>query len=310
MPKKELNPADYISPLYINGLQGRMLNMPSSRHNKKREILLLYGVHSSIERMFGLVEELCKYGNVTLPDMPGMGGMDSLYKIGQKPDLDTMADYLAAFVKMRYSRRRVTILGFSLGFVVATRMLQKHPELAKKVDLVISIVGFTHYQEFKFKRSSYLLMRYTSSILSNRFMAWVVRTFFLRGPFIYLVYTLVADRHSKFKDADKKERNRRIAFEIILWKINDIRTYMDLGITMLTVNLCNSRVKLPVYHVAVDSDQYFDNYVVEQHMGVIYSEVHVVKTKLGAHMPTVVASAKEVAPFIPAKIRSLLASSS
>jgi hypothetical protein len=121
----------------------------------------------------------------------------------------------------------------------------------------------------------------------------------------------VADKHTKFMDADKAERRRRVAFEVILWKINDIRTYMDVAIIMLTLNLCKSgQIDLPIYHVAVDSDQYFDNYVVEQHLGVIYNDVHVVKTKLGAHMPTVVATAKEVAPFIPAKIRRLLSSPS
>lgn len=308
MAKNKLNPADYIRPLYINGLQGRVLSMPANRP-RKREILLLYGTHASIERMQGLVEELRKYGNVTLPDLPGMGGMDSFYKIGQQPDLDTMADYLAAFVKMRYSRRRVTILGVSLGFVIATRMLQKYPELAKKVDLVVSIVGFAHHDEFKFSKRNYVFMRTAAKIFSQPFPAWFVKTFVLRSPFIRGTYALVADNHSKFKDADKSERRKRVDFEIDLWKMNDVRTYMQTGHIMLTLDLCKQKVNLPVHHVAVDNDQYFDNYVVEQHLGVIYTEVQVTKAKLGAHMPTVVASAKEVAPFIPPKLRRLLAAS-
>src|SRR5260370_9518477 len=115
-----LVPADFIVPLNMNGLQGRMLTM-TARRGKKREMVLIYGHHSSLERWFGLAQVLNRYGSVAMPDLPGFGGMDSLYKIGQKPTVDAMADYLAAFVKMRYKRRRVTIVGMSYGLVVATR---------------------------------------------------------------------------------------------------------------------------------------------------------------------------------------------
>ena len=93
-------PAENVVALNMNGLRGRMLSLPAKK-NKKREIMLVYGHHSSLERMYGLAEVLNDYGSVTLPDLPGFGGMDSFYKIHEKPDMDTMADYLATFVKMR-----------------------------------------------------------------------------------------------------------------------------------------------------------------------------------------------------------------
>ena len=86
-----------------------------------------------------------------MPDLPGFGGMDSFNSIGRTPTIDEYADYLAAFVKMRYRRKKVTIIGISFGFVVATRMLQRYPELASKVDIVVSIVGFMHKTDFLFK---------------------------------------------------------------------------------------------------------------------------------------------------------------
>ena len=86
---------------------------------------MLYGHHSSLERVYGLAEDMSQYGNVTIPDYPGFGGMDSFYKIGMKPTLDNLADYLATFVKLRYRGKKVTIVGMSLGFVIATRMLQR-----------------------------------------------------------------------------------------------------------------------------------------------------------------------------------------
>lgn len=306
MAKNAQSFGDYIEDINMNGMQGRMLRLPSSHKTRNREILMIYGHHASIERMQGLAEELSKYGNVTVPDLPGLGGMDSFYKIGKKPTLDNMADYLASFVRMRYKRKKVAILAMSFGFIVATRMLQRHPSLIKKVDLLVSIVGFVHYQDFRYNPKTYNMLRWGSSLLSRRTPSWIIQNLLLRGPIIRATYNAVADKHVKMKDASDAERNKRINFEIILWKINDIRTYMDNGITMLTLDLCNQRVNMPVYHVAVADDRYFDNQVVEQHLNVIFSEVYIVPSKMDGHAPTVVATAKEAAPFIPNKIRRLL----
>ena len=298
--------ADFIVPLYMNGLQGRMLRLPPPA-NKKREILLVYGHHASIERMFSIAEVMNRYGGVTLPDLPGFGGMESFYKIGEKPTLDNLADYLAAFMKLRYKGRRVSIMATSFGFIVTTRMLQRYPELAKKIDLLISFVGFTHKEDFKFKGWEYWGLRGWCALWSNRLPAAFMKHLLLRGPVIRGVYRLVADRHAKLKDGDAEERNARIEFEIFLWQANDIRTHMDTFITMLKVDLCNKQVDLPLYHVAVDADRYFDNHVVEQHMGVIYNDVTVLKSPLSAHAPTVIADAATASKFIPVKLKRLLA---
>jgi pimeloyl-ACP methyl ester carboxylesterase len=303
--KTSKKPADYIAPLNMNGLHGRMLYMPP-KNKKRRQILVVYGHHASLERMFGMVEELNRYGGVTLPDLPGFGGMESFYKRGEKPSLDNLADYLAAFVKLRYKRRRVTIIGMSFGFLVVTRMLQKYPELINKVDVLISLVGFSHYQDFKFNRRSYTLLRYGSSFFSNRLPAIFMRYVVLRKAVIRGAYRLVADKHSKLKDADEAERRRRVDFEIGLWHANDVRTYMDTMVTMLTVDLCNTRVDLPVYHIAVEDDRYFDNDMVGQHLNVIYKEARVVSSAMPGHAPTVIANANDAAPFIPKKIRRVL----
>lgn len=300
---------DYVHPLVMNGLSGRMLVLPS-KTKKRREILLIYGQHASLERMFSLADELSRYGNVTLPDLPGFGGMETFYKIGDQPDLDTMADYLAAFVKLRFRRKRLSILGISYGFIVATRMLQKYPELTKKVDLIVSIVGLVHHEDFKFSNKTMARARILTKLFSFRFTSWFLRIFILRGPIIRLAYAAVAKKHAKLKDATPHERKKRVDFEIILWKSNDIRTYMHSINGMLHVDLCDKRVKLSVHHVSVDGDQYFDNYEVEQHMRVIFEDFNLYEAKLGAHMPTIVASAKEVAPLIPAGLRRLLAKAS
>jgi len=305
---KPLNLEDYIEPLYMNGLQGRMLRVPAPK-GRSREILFIYGHHASLERMFGFVEFLSRYGAVTMPDLPGLGGMESFYKLGMKPSIDNLADYLAAFIKLRYKRRRVTIFGLSVGFSVVTRMLQKYPELVERVDLLVSVVGFVHKDDFNFKRRDYYLLRYGATVFSNRLPAWLLRQFLLRPFIIRATYRHFADKHVKLKDADSAERDRRINFEILLWQKNDIRTHMDIGITMLTLDLCKQQVNLPVHHIYVDSDHFLDNHIVEQHMRIIYSDFDGAKSNMNGHSQTVIATAKDVAPFFPRKIRSLLKSS-
>lgn len=303
--KAEKDIQDYIVDLNINNLNGRMLRLPAPK-NKKREILLVYGHHASIERMQGVAHEFNKYGAVTLPDLPGFGGMESFYKIGEKPTLDNLADYLAAFIRLRYKRRRLTIVAMSFGFLITTRMLQKYPDIASKVDLLVSTVGFAHKDDFILPKRIRWPLRLGASVFSRRLPSLFLKTFIIRGPVIRATYNMMADSHSKLKDGDAAERKARIEFEVVLWKINDIRTYMDTTITMLTANTCDAQVKLPVHHVAVDVDRYFDNHRVEQHLAVIYTSVDVIPAKLAAHAPTVVATAKDAAPFVPLRLRRLL----
>lgn len=170
MPQGSKQPEDYIVPLNINGLEGRMLRLPAKRPGQ-REILFIYGQHSSLERWWGLALEMNKYGALTMPDMPGFGGMTSLYKIGSSASIDNLADYLAAFIKLKYRNKKVTILAMSLGFVVATRMLQRYPELTKKVDFMASIVGFGHRDDFIFSKRRRIFYRCVSGIFARKWPA-------------------------------------------------------------------------------------------------------------------------------------------
>ena len=306
MSKRKYSPAsDYIVPLNINDLQGRMLKAPSTSM-KKREILMIYGHHSSLERMIGFAEELRRYGNVTMPDLPGFGGMDSLYSVKSKPTLDNLADYLAAFVKLRYKRKRLTIIGMSFGFLIATKMLQKYPDIAQKVDLVISVVGFVHHEDFILPNKIKLPLRVMASIFSRKVPAWFMQNFILNAPVIRLTYKLGGDKNSKLKGFNEQERKKLVDFEIILWKINDIRTYMDTTVTMFRANVCDTQIGSPVHHVAAEVDRYFDNHRVEQHLEIIYEAVYVIPVNSKVHAPTVVATPKEAAEFIPTKLRRLL----
>lgn len=305
--KPKINLKKSISVIRINRLRGRMLFLPA-RKNKKREILLLYGHHASLERMAGIAENLNRYGSVTTPDLPGFGGMDSFYKIGREPSIDDFADYLAAFVKLRFKRKRLTVVAMSFSFPIVTRMLQKYPELAKKTDLLVSCVGFVRHDDFRMPNWQQRGLRVMGRIFEKRVLAWIIRYLVLRKSVIKSIYMLVQGRHSKMKDAaNRKELNARIDAEVKLWQINDVRTRMRTMADMFSLDVCDKQVDLPVYHVSVDSDRYFDNATVEQHMRVIYKDFRGMPTTIPGHMPSIVATAEEAAPFVPAKLKRVLA---
>lgn len=310
MPSKTFEAADYIQPLNMNGLAGRMLYIPSTT-KKKREILLIYGHHASLERIAGVAEFLARYGNVTVPDLPGFGGMDSFYKIGQKADLNNMADYLASFIKLRYKNKQITIVGLSLGFMVITKTLQKYPEIARRVNLLISVVGLISKKDFRFNRRTYFALRWGSSLFSHWLTSAFVKHLILRKTLIRLGYALaegvfIKGEHSKVQNISKEERRSRIDFEVGLWQSNDVRTYMNMGVTMFTLNLAGKHVDLPVYHVLLDGDRYFDSTNVEIHMRQIYKDYIPVKVHAPTHAPSVIAEASEISHYIPPQLRKIL----
>lgn len=303
MVKTEANPADYIQPLYINGLNGRMLTLPASR-KVNREILVIYGHHALLERWWGLVQNFSDFGNVTMPDIPGFGGMDSFYKIGQKATLDNYADYMAAFIKMRYKRKRFIIVGVSFGFLVATRMLQRYPELAPRVDFLVSAAGFMRTDDFIFSRRRFLIYKYSCRLFGIRPLPFVFRYLALNGPVLRAAYARTNNAKHKFAQANGREEfDRMMDMEILLWQKNDVRTYMRTSYELLTVDNCRTQLDLPVWHVYTKDDHFFDHTIVEQHMRVVFSEFHGVPIKLKAHTVSVLADKTEAAELVPMALR-------
>jgi pimeloyl-ACP methyl ester carboxylesterase len=300
------SPADYIVPLNINGLEGRMLRIasPSSR---QRNILLIYGHHAMLERWWGLVENLNQYGNVTMPDLPGFGGMDSFYKIGKRPDIDTYADYLAAFVKLRYKRKRVTIVAISYGFVVVTRMLQRYPELTKKVDMLISIVGFVHKDDFVYPAPRRRLYAAVTRLFATRPVALLIRYLGLNKFIIKSAYSKLPNSKRRMIEVTPEEFDITMDFEVTLWQANDVRTHWLTTSEFLRLDNCDRRVNLPVMHVVSQEDHYFDNHLVEQHMRIVFSDYRRFVAKSKAHTPSILADKKDMAVLLPPALRRRLA---
>ncbi len=306
MVQREAKPAEYIHPLDMNGLAGRMLALPAPK-NRNAEILFVYGQHSSLERWWGLLKYTNRFGAVTAPDLPGFGGMESFYKLGKKPTIDNYADYLAAFMKMRYKRKKVIILGMSLGFVIATRMLQRYPELRNNVSVLVSLVGMTHYQDFRFPKARYWFYRGIGTVFSHWLPAFMFRYMFLNSFVLRKTYAHTYQAKSKFAAAKSKaEHDYFMDVEIGLWHMNDPRTHAYTTKELLTLDNCKQRLDVPLWHVDVDGDQYLDHHNVEQHLKVAFSNVHIVRSNMAHHAPSIIADEKQAAPLIPPVLRRAL----
>ncbi len=264
--------------------------------------MFVYGHHANLERYFGVAELLNKYAGVTVPDLPGFGGMDPFYKISEKATLDNFADYLAAFVKLRYRNKRFVVAGYSLGVVIITRMLQKYPELTKKIDMVVSIAGFTHTDDFKFSKKRSMIYRSGTALFSHRLPAAFFRHLILRPVYIRYIYRHMFNAKQKFRDKIGEDLQSAIEMEVLLWRGDDTRTYMATANMMFNLALPSlGHIALPIYHAGVVGDHYFNGVRVEQHMRMIYSDFILGKIITPTHAPSVVATAKEANFFVPKK---------
>lgn len=297
-------PAEYIVPLNMNGLKGRLLRLAPPK-GTKQEVLIIGGHHTSLERMYSLAQVANDYAGVTMPDLPGFGGMDSFYKIGEKPDMDTMADYLASLVKLRFKGRRLSIIAFSYGFTVVTRMLQRYPDMAKRVDILVSAVGFAHYDDFVFSKSRLFAYRTISRAFSGRVSSFLFKSIFLYPPILKLFYSRTHNAKHKYKDLSAEERKALTEFEVYLWRVNDVRTWLKTTSEFFHLNNCNQRVDLPVWHIYVEFDKYFDNSIVEQHMRVIFTDYKALKAPIKSHFPNTTSGKAEAAKLLPAGIKKL-----
>ncbi len=293
----------YITPIYMNKLKGRMLNMPKLKQTSKIDFLVIYGQKSTIEKWTNLLQELRNYGNVTMPDLPGMGGMQSFYKINDTPTIENYADYLAAFIKLRFSRKKIVIIGMSFGFVVVTRMLQKYPELTKKVELVINLSGFTHRNDLKLTSMQRKNIRLYSKLFSYHSTSKAYRGIMFED----FIFKKTYERRRKIdKSISPRERSKIIKEDYKIQKKNDSRTHMFILGEILKLNLAEESIDLPVWSLVGKYDEYLDSEIVKSHLESIYYKYHEIKLKKTTHKVENNAMTPEyMAQAVPYKLKQL-----
>ncbi len=303
MSKRFVNPADFIMPLNINGMEGRMLRLEAQNRHNKREILLIYDIQANLERWWGLAVALTHYANVTMVDLPGLGGMNSFYSIGLKPSLDNMADYIASVIKLRYKRRRLSIFGIGFGFVLANRMLQRNPEIATKVNMLVCLNGYAHKDDFKIKEVDRHIMKVYSFFASTQPLSDILKLVMFNDLALRMRYPLKIIQTKR--GGPSKEFIRR--FKIDLAKSTDLRTRMYLNLQLLNLDNCKPRLNNTLWHISTsNSTQNVNQQLVEQHFQIIFDKYIHLPTKVGGKMPLVLNDEKLAIKYLPAKVRRAL----
>ncbi len=283
------------------GRQAKLLNQ-----SKSLKIVFIYGHHSSLERVAGILLALNDFGSVYCPDLPGFGGMTSFYQINQLPTIDNLADYLADYLKQHFDGQKIVLIGLSLGFVIITRMLQKYPELNQRIKLLVSIVGFSSYLDFNFSKLRHTSYYLGSIVLDNRFFSYFFAKIILNSWFLRLFYAHTYNAKTKFINMNKTEFNQKIAFEIKLWKINDVRTWLHTAREFLTLDNTSIKINQTLFYVGAKNDNYFNQTTVMANFKKIFNSVQIYLINLTNHSPSILATKEEALTLIPAELIKLL----
>lgn len=298
-----------ITPLEINNLHGRSGFMPSSRKNARKRIVLVYGLHSSIERMQGTVQFLSDYGDVYVFDLPGIGGMDSFYSIGREPTLDNYADYLYTALRSRHLDSNVTIVAMSFGFIVATRMLQKYPLTQQWFETILSFVGFGRVQDFreyKRRQRNYLPL---TRLLSTKTGSKIIKIGLFNRVSLAIMFRVLALFNPKYKHAMDNDPIASFAMERKLWQTNDTRTRFYLYTILFTFDLTShsgQKIAVPLHDLTTPTDQYFDADKVSNTLKTLYERVSTSSANMPLHAPSIMGDADEIADIFSVQSKKVL----
>jgi pimeloyl-ACP methyl ester carboxylesterase len=266
----------FIVTLNMNGLQGRMIKIPAKKQ-PNNEVLFIYGNHSAIEDWTVVLEALTKFGKVTMPDLPGFGGMQSLYKIGEKPTINNLADYLASFIKLRYKQKKLTIFAADLGFVITTRMLQRYPEIARKVKLLVGLNGFTRHDDLNITRSRKFCFRLVGRSISSPFISWIFKALFVNHTFVNQLH-----RNKKRKlllnQLSANTFKRNFDEDLTMWKVNDLKTHAFTVSSLYKFDNCQTRIKVLTWNIVLNP-KYFKRHNMKQHLNVAFSDITIIEPK-------------------------------
>jgi pimeloyl-ACP methyl ester carboxylesterase len=266
-----------VTSLRMNNLQGRMLRV-TSKSAKQQEILVIYGRNMSIEAVEQFAFALARYGNVTVPDLPGLGGMTSFYKIKEKPTLDNYAAYLAAFIKLRYKNRRLTIVALDSGLPMAVRMLQRYPLVGTKITQIISLGGFVHRHDMASSLVKRAFNRVRHDVISSK-------------PFAAIAKATQDIKRIVTRDNAPKADTRTSAY-IDRW--------------LLSLDVCHGGTLAKLHHVYGIANVKLDEQVLEQHLLVIFKRPVFYRPKQALSLSSALADERLVRQLLPQALRNKL----
>ncbi|HLB66782.1 MAG TPA: alpha/beta hydrolase [Candidatus Saccharimonadales bacterium] len=295
-------PAKLKVPLNMNGMSGRMLYLPAKKSGQK-QTLVVYGYYSNLERMYNYAYVLNRYGSVVVPDLPGFGGMQSFYTINKRPSLDNLADYIASLIKLKFKRGPITLVGFSFGFAVVTRMLQKYPEISKRTELVISVGGFAHYKDINLSKSERRIYKMLARLLSLRLPAAIARPIALNKT---VLSRLSQDKYLNDKGLSKAQKIEASKFNTKSWHDTHLRTYAYTNTELLRLNNCLAPIDSRLWHLSLKTDTFLRKKIVKQHLRSIYGEVNCASLRPRKQNIGQIISTRDISAMLPRELKRQL----
>ncbi len=211
------------------------------------------------------------------------------------------------FFKFKFSPKQTfSLIGFSFGFLVVTKFLQKYPKSHKNIQSLISVVGFVNGSTFKFtpvRRHLYLRI---STLIETKPGAYVLRLLFLNRWLLRSFYAWTFSAKHKFKGYAHEKKKELLEMEIKLWHCNDVRTWAFTAKEMMTCDLTDKKVRHELYQLTVKSDQFLDVDSNKANLEKIYNRVVILDVELPTHAPTVIADIAEVNSLIPPALVDVL----
>lgn len=303
-------PNNEISSLEVGGLHGRQLRI-SAKKDQDRDILLVYGVHSSMERMYTTAKFHSRYGRVWTPDLPGFGGMDSFYKIGRKADINDYADYLYTYMRTyKLDTKKLRIVSMSFGFLVTTRMLQKYPELTDNIEFVVSFVGFGRTSDFSVEAFDKSYNKIALKLADTRTGSALIRALLFNKLSLRAMFTVfrLINPNPKYRHNTKEGRAKAQEMELELWSKNDARTKFHTYRVLADFDLTKGQkpIHLNLYDMITPADQYFDSKAVSKTLKKLYMQSSTYMANLKLHAPSVIGDEDDVANIYPDAIKKIL----
>ncbi|HEY2004438.1 MAG TPA: alpha/beta hydrolase [Candidatus Saccharimonadia bacterium] len=282
----------------MSGLKGRVFNHPSRKERGGRTIVFVYGIHGSLERFYGVIHYLARFGRVVAPDLPGFGGMPSFYSVGSRPSPDAYGDYLAEFIRQELPDGQLTLVGLSYGFVVITRMLARHPDLQSRADMAVSVMGLADGRDLAMSPVLRCACEALLGIARTPVLGRVLQYIITRRWLLRLMYT---DRNPKVRSLPQSLRPEIIRFESYLWNCNDMRTYGACMHELFHLRQpTGPLIKTPAHHISTPHDHWLNIDSAERHIRALYGNLTSHTSTVMKHGGLAYDSEDEAKEIIPA----------
>jgi hypothetical protein len=195
--------------------------------------------------------------------------MDSFRRVGRKGTIEDYAEYLASFVQLRFKRRRVTIIAIGSGLAMVVRMCQRYPEIAKKVDQIVSVGGWLHHDDWLADKQSQAVAAILAKMLAAPVIGRLAGAYWLRAGLFNLLHQ-AGEALYQLCSLDPLLAGPTSLPAAERYRQPDAAAQWRLVAEGLQLDACQKRLAIPAYCLVDRLPLLVNNQVAEQHFRVVF----------------------------------------